>query len=68
MPPPLATLSTHTQRGGIQKNKGKQIAHRRKPLPPLEMPTIFITPKPHTTFIPQILKDQACANKEDKAR
>jgi len=32
------------------------------------MPAIFVTPEPHTTFILQILKDQAQANKEDKAR
>jgi len=52
--------------GQIQKNKGKQVAHQRKPLPPLEMPAIFITPKPHTTFIPKVLKEQAHTNEKEK--
>jgi len=30
------------------------------------MPAIFITPEPHRGFIPQVLKDQAKANKADK--
>ncbi len=32
------------------------------------MPAIFIAPKPHTTFILQILKDQAHTNEKDKKR
>jgi len=30
------------------------------------MPAIFVTPKPHHGFIPQILKDQACTNESKK--
>jgi len=32
------------------------------------MPAIFVTPEPHTTFIPKILRDQACANEKEKER
>ena len=35
---------------------------------PLVLPDIFITPEPHHGFIPQVLKDQAKANKADKER
>jgi len=30
------------------------------------MPAIFVTPEPHTTFIPKVLKDQACTNEREK--
>ena len=33
---------------------------------PLVLPDIFITPEPHHGFVPQVLKDQAKANKADK--
>ena len=32
------------------------------------LPNIFITPEPHRSFIPQVLKDQAKANEADKER
>ncbi len=32
------------------------------------MPAIFVMPEPHTTFILQILKDQAHTNEKDKER
>ena len=34
---------------------------------PLVLPDIFITPKPHCGFVPQVLKDQAKANEANKA-
>ncbi len=57
----------HRDNGWIKKNKGKQITQWQQPLLSLDMPAIFITPKPNQTHIPQILKDQAKANKKDKA-
>ncbi len=33
---------------------------------PLKLPTIFVTPEPHCSFVPQVLKDQAKANEADK--
>src|SRR6266446_4102790 len=64
-PPPPRTASTRAQSGGVQKNKGKRPA--RRVAQPLVLPDIFITPKPHCGFIPQVLKDQAKANEADKA-
>ncbi len=32
------------------------------------MPAIFVTPKPHHGFVPQVLKDQARANEANKER
>ena len=33
----------------------------------MELPAIFITPEPHHSVVPQVLKDQAKANEADKA-
>ena len=35
---------------------------------PLVLPDIFITPEPYHGTIPQVLKDQAKANEDEKAR
>jgi len=66
LPPPPKTTSTHAQDRQINKNKGKQIAQWQQPLPPLDMPVIFITPEPDWTVVPQVLKDQAKANEAKK--
>jgi len=66
LPQPLVTSSTQAQSGGIQKDKGKWTAHQLAQ--PLVLPNIFITPEPHHGFVPQILKDQAKANKANKKR
>src|SRR6266403_3168728 len=65
-PQPLRTSSTQAQSGHIQKNKGKQAARQPQLAQPLELPAIFVTPEPHCGHIPQILKDQAQANKAEK--
>ena len=34
----------------------------------LVLPEVFVTPEPHRGIIPQVLKDQAKANEDEKAR
>ncbi len=64
-PPPPCTASTQAQLGGIHKDKGKRPARSVRPL---VLPEVFVTPEPYKGIIPQVLKDQAKANKADKAR
>src|SRR6266446_2237888 len=64
-PPPPCTTSTRAQTGGIRKNKGKQ---RGRPARPLVLPEVFVTPEPYRGIIPQVLKDQAKANEDEKKR
>jgi len=64
-PPPPQTTSTRAQLGGVQKDKGKR---RAQPACPLVLPEVFITPEPYKGIVPQVLKDQAKANKANKVR
>jgi len=56
---------TQAQSGRIQKNKGKRPIPQ--PARPLVLPKVFVTPEPYCGIIPQVLKDQAKANKANKA-